>query len=169
MGIFWGYSDSALAQSSAGFDIPTPSAKALTRSAFFAPVFYGGRHGGSSERRFSERYVNPVTPATQSLDIDGGGSLTSEDHIMALRTTSPFSFRPCDPEQTPLFSVRDGIPLDAALEMAGSILSSARDAAETAGMAATADAASIWATFYLVDMALAVVNAAISAPMEVQS
>lgn len=79
---------------------------------------------------------------------------------MALRTTSPFSFRPCNPDQDPLFSVRDGIPLDAALEMAGNILSSARDAAETAGMAATSDAASIWATFYLVDMALAIVNAA---------
>jgi hypothetical protein len=124
---------------------------------------------GSSERGFSEPYANPLASATLLLGVNGGGSLTSEDHIMALRTTSPFSFRPCDSDHTPLFSVRDGVPLDAALEMAGSILSSARDAAETAGLAARDDAASIWATFYLVDMALAVVNAAISATMEVQS
>jgi hypothetical protein len=76
------------------------------------------------------------------------------------RTTSPFAFRPCTSEQEPLFTVRDGIPLDDALEMAGNILSSARDAAQAAGMAAKDDAASIWATFYLVDMALAVINAA---------
>ena len=87
---------------------------------------------------------------------------------MALRTTSPFSFRPCTQDQAPLFSVRAGIPLDAALEMASSILSSARDAAETAGMAAASDTAAVWATFYLVDMALAVVNAATQAP-EAQS
>ena len=58
-----------------GFDIPHPSAQALYEAPFSRLPFYGGCLGGSSERRPSERYVNPVASATLSrLTSAGGGS-----------------------------------------------------------------------------------------------
>ena len=65
-----GYSKNALAKSSAGFSIPSKSAEALTRSAFFSPVFYGGLYRGSSERRSLAGYANSVQSATLLLILN---------------------------------------------------------------------------------------------------
>ncbi len=73
------YSMSALAKSSAGIETPNRSAEALTRSAFFSPVFYGGLYRGSSERRSLVGSFNSVQSATLLLipntHANGGSSL----------------------------------------------------------------------------------------------
>jgi len=59
---------------------------ALIRGVFFLPTIYGGLYRGSSERRPSERYANPVWPATQLFSInDGREFLSSEDTSMPVK------------------------------------------------------------------------------------
>lgn len=77
------------------------------------------------------------------------------------RVTARHPFFACTPERDALFAVQPGIPLDAALDTVAAILVSARDAASSAGMAASdTDSAAIWGAVYLIDMAHAVVESA---------
>jgi hypothetical protein len=50
---------------------------AQSMTPFFAPKFYGGRHGGALGRADPLiRKANPVASATLSISLDGGGSLS---------------------------------------------------------------------------------------------
>lgn len=75
------------------------------------------------------------------------------------RVTTRVNFFSCNPQLEPLFSVRAGIPANDALEQASCLLGSARAVASTA--ASESDTEAAWAAVYLLDMANAIVDAAI--------
>ncbi len=77
------------------------------------------------------------------------------------RKTSPRKFFSCNPQQDMLFSVREGIPADDALEMASCFLASALDIASDVAQDEQGDR--MWGAYYLIKMAKEVVDAAVSA------
>lgn len=84
----WGYSERALAKSSARIGLLIASAKALYLCAFFSPVFcYGGLNGGASARRTRDGKTNLVQSATLLIGLNGGSSQTfHEDTTMSKDT-----------------------------------------------------------------------------------
>ena len=61
------------AKSGSGIGLPSTSAKALIRSAFFVPAIYGGLLRGASARRSRTGKTNSVQPATLLIGLNGGG------------------------------------------------------------------------------------------------
>lgn len=57
------------------------------QTPFFVPAVYGGCHGGVFGRAAPRSgKVNPVAPATLLIDLNGGGSQSSEDLIMSKKS-----------------------------------------------------------------------------------
>lgn len=76
------------------------------------------------------------------------------------KTTHAYPFFSCNPQGTALFSVRPGVSSIDALQLASCFLTSARDAAY--GATEHTDSSDVFAAAYLIDMAQAVVDAAIA-------
>lgn len=77
------------------------------------------------------------------------------------RKTSPHHFLPCNHFQDMLFSVRAGVPIGHALEMASCFLAAAQDIAGDAAQAA--EGGRMWGAYYLIAMAKAAVDASVEA------
>lgn len=81
----------------------------------------------------------------------------------SMRKLAPVNFFSCTADQDALFTVRDDAPVKEALEITQCLVSSARDAAITAAEALDGDQPhSLWATAYLLEIAVAVLEAAVS-------
>ena len=72
------YAISVEAKSLTRISILNRSACALTRSAFFSPIVYGGLYRGTSVRRSLVGYANSVQSAALLFSINGGSSLTNQ-------------------------------------------------------------------------------------------
>jgi len=77
------------------------------------------------------------------------------------RTTALMPFFSCSSDGTPLFAVRDGIAFEDALNQASCLMETAESLTARAAMAA--DTYEVWAAAYLVEMANAVISAAVAA------
>lgn len=137
-------------------------------------VLWAGRVGGREPCRPSDRSANlhgsahPLGrgqagfsnrfPRTTAMCTETTGA------IAPTRKTSPHQFFSCNPEQDMLFAVREGLPATDALEMALCFLASAQDITEEVAQAEHDDR--IWGAFYLIKMAMAVVDAAVGAVMD---
>jgi hypothetical protein len=89
-------------------------------------------------------------------------SKTAQGAAAPVRKTQLYPFFSCNPARDALFAVREGVPALDALQQASCFLEAARDAAYSS---ASSDEPlnAMWATAYLVDVAKAVVDAAIDA------
>jgi hypothetical protein len=90
------YYDSALAKSSAGIRTPNRSADALSRSAFFSPVFYDRLYRGDSSRRSLVGSSNSVQSVALLFRTNGGsspnepeGTIMSTIYDLSLRLSQP--------------------------------------------------------------------------------
>jgi DUF3077 family protein len=78
-------------------------------------------------------------------------------------TTVSKTFFPCGSAGHPLFAVREGIPALDALEQVSTFLSAAKDAATFAAMEAEGDEGGVmWTCAYLIEVAKATLDAAVS-------
>jgi hypothetical protein len=76
-------------------------------------------------------------------------------------TLSQHAFFSCNPNQEPLFAVREGGHIDDGLNIAASFLSAADSVAIAAAEGGNEDC--MWAAHYLIEMTQAILDAAISA------
>lgn len=74
-------------------------------------------------------------------------------------TLAQHPFFSCNPQQESLFAVREGVPVLDGLNMASALINSADFVAILAAEAGAEDA--MWATHYLIEMAYAVLGAAV--------
>lgn len=84
------------------------------------------------------------------------------------RVTAPHRFIRCNSVGNLLFEVRGGIPLANALEQASCYMAAAKETASVVAGSAIDDdpAGALWAAFYLIEMAAAVVDSALNAALE---
>ena len=76
-------------------------------------------------------------------------------------STSAHAFFPANAEQRPLFAVVAGVPVNDALNQVSALLSAARDSATSSVSLQEESSNHLWATVYLLDMAIAVVEATV--------
>lgn len=76
-------------------------------------------------------------------------------------STRAHAFFPANAEQRPLFAVVAGVPANDALNQVSALLSAARDAASSSPVLQEESSNHLWATVYLLDMAIAVVEATV--------
>lgn len=138
---------------------------------------FNGRAGREGRKALPvlRRFANPPGSAHPFGD-ECADSLNESEHItMATRTqgasaqsyTAKHPFNRCNHAGHLLFEVRAGVPAIDALETASCFMTSARDiAAEVAGNAEGENPNHYWGAFYLIEMAKAVLDSAISAMHE---
>lgn len=108
---------------------------------------------GDGQAEDETRYRRSIAMCTHDAGADARARKTSQHH-----------FLPCNHHQDMLFSVRAGVPVGDALEMASCFLAAAQDIAADAAQAV--DGGRMWGAYYLIAMAKAAVDASVDAAIK---
>lgn len=167
------YFSSVTAKSVAGIAVPMWSGESRMICGFFVSgvPLWAGRTGSRKARRCSTgtatRSVPPTLIAVGERFVDRTGA-----HIMAkskrasahINQTSRFAFQKINPSGDLLFEIRPGVPAIDALEIASCYMAAARDlAAEFASVSVGENPDHAWGSFYLIELAKAILDSAIVA------
>lgn len=154
----------------AGFG--SPCGAAMSRTAFAlrlfcrlgAPSF--GRPGGRS-RKARRCSTGLPTPVSVALPFGSGMAVQNRNWSTHTMKTTATPFYPCNLAGELLFEVRADIPAINALETVQCYMAAARSSANAAAQLATDDGQEdLWAAYYLIDTACAVLNAVVKAKIE---
>jgi len=102
--------------------------------------------------------LEAVALTSSQADVDHLATMSSPAAATPKRQTAGYPFFSCNTRQDKLFSVREGIPLEGALEQASLFLESAQ---AIAGIAEDVTPSVVYGAAYLIEMAKAIVDATV--------